>query len=259
MFRSRRRRPREKENGPCTLARATLFNALKFICLITFVFDQKRSFTTVSAAISNDSELLRLTRWELYQTHAVCIVILRFLPSAASARTRSVLSMPQDRSNIRSFYLRQREVLVRFLTQRTRDPALAEDLAQETWIRVSQVGGVTAIENPQAYLFRIASNLVTDHSRAVARRRLTWGEIDEILQIPEDEPDPEKIAIDRSELQRVLGLLQDLPERQRQILLMSRLERLPHHAIARQFGISTRTVEFELTRALTACRPNPKK
>ncbi|RKE65923.1 RNA polymerase sigma-70 factor (ECF subfamily) [Pseudorhodoplanes sinuspersici] len=167
--------------------------------------------------------------------------------------------MTQDRSNIRSFYLRQREALVRFLTQRTRDPALAEDLAQETWIRVSQAGGAVAIENPQAYLFRIASNLVTDHTRAVARRRLTRGEIDEILQIPEDEPDPEKITIDRSELQRVLGLLQDLPDRQRQILLMSRLERLPHHAIARQFGISTRTVEFELTRALTACRPSPKK
>ncbi len=81
----------------------------------------------------------------------------------------------QDRSNIRSFYLRQREALVRFLTQRTRDAALAEDLAQEAWIRVSQAGGVAAIENPQAYLFRIASNLITDHSRAVARRRLFSG------------------------------------------------------------------------------------
>ena len=167
--------------------------------------------------------------------------------------------MAQDRSNIRAFYLRQREALVRFLTQRTRDAALAEDLAQEAWIRVSQAGGVAAIENPQAYLFRIASNLITDHSRAVARRRLSRGEIDELLQVPEDEPDPEQVAIDRSELQHVLSLLQDLPERQRQILLMSRLERLPHHAIARQFGISTRTVEFELTRALAACRPSPKK
>lgn len=167
--------------------------------------------------------------------------------------------MAENRPNIRLFYLRQREALVRFLTQRTRDPALAEDLAQEAWIRVSQAGAAAAIENPQAYLFRIASNLVTDHSRAVARRRLTRGEIDELLQVPEDEPDPEKIAIDRSELQRVLSLLQTLPERQRQILLMSRLERLAHHEIARRFGVSTRTVEFELSRALTACRPSPKK
>lgn len=166
--------------------------------------------------------------------------------------------MAEDRPNIRLFYLRQREALVRFLTQRTRDPALAEDLAQEAWIRVSQGGGASAIANPQGYLFRIASNLVTDHSRAVARRRLTNGEIDEILQLPEDDPDPEQVAVDRSELRRVFALLRKLPERQRQILLMSRLDRLPHHEIARRFGISTRTVEFELSRALLACRPDQK-
>lgn len=164
--------------------------------------------------------------------------------------------MVEDRSNIRVFYLRQREALVQFLIQRTRDPALAEDLAQEAWIRVSQSGGASAIENPQAYLFRIASNLLIDHSRAVQRRRLTRGEIDEILQLPEEEPDPEQIAIGRSELHRVFSLIQELPERQRQILLMSRLDRLPHHEIARRFGISTRTVEFELSRALLTCRPD---
>jgi len=166
--------------------------------------------------------------------------------------------MAEDRPNIRLFYSRQREALVRFLTQRTRDPALAEDIAQEAWIRINHAGTAAAIDNPQAYLFRIAANLVTDHARAAARRRLTRGEIDELLQVPQDEPDPEKVAIDRSELQLVLAVLQGLPERQRQILLMSRLERLPHRDIAQRFGISTRTVEFELSRALSACRSAEK-
>jgi RNA polymerase sigma factor (sigma-70 family) len=167
--------------------------------------------------------------------------------------------MAEDRPSIRLFYLRQREALVRFLTQRTRDRALAEDLAQEAWLRVSQAGAASAIENPQAYLYRVASNLVIDHARAADRRRLTRGEIDEILQVPEDGPDPEKVAIDRSELQHMLSLLRELPERQRAILLMSRLDRLTHHEIAHRFGISTRTVEFELSRALTVFRPDPKK
>lgn len=167
--------------------------------------------------------------------------------------------MGEDRPNIRLFYLRQREALVRFLTQRTRDPALAEDLAQEAWIRVSQGGGVSAIENPQAYLYRIASNLVIDHARAADRRRLTRGEIDEILHVREDSPGPEQVAIDRSELHHLLSMLRALPDRQRAILLMSRLDRLSHHEIARWFGISTRTVEFELSRALMACRPDQKK
>jgi RNA polymerase sigma factor (sigma-70 family) len=50
-----------------------------------------------------------------------------------------------------------------------------------------------------------------------------------------------------------------LPERQRRILLMSRLEKQSHSAIASHFDVSTRTVELELKRALTACHALRRK
>jgi RNA polymerase sigma-70 factor (ECF subfamily) len=159
--------------------------------------------------------------------------------------------MGQDVSSIRALYLRQRDALVRFLIQRTRDPALAEDIAQETWLRIDRSGTVSALHNPSGYLFRIAGNLAIDYLRLQNRHKLSPLEIEAVLHI--DEPSPEQTAIDRSELRLLVDVIAGLPVRQRQSLLMRRLENKPHSVIADHFGVSTRTVELELRRALTAC------
>jgi RNA polymerase sigma factor (sigma-70 family) len=161
--------------------------------------------------------------------------------------------MSNERETIWSHYLRQRDALVRFLRRRTNDPDLAEDLAQETWLRVSHSGASAVIDNPRAYLFRIASNLATDHLRAEQRRLLSDKELEALLSVPDDEPSPEAVAIGRSELRLIAGALAELPVRRRRILLMSRVEGRSHRAIAEHFSVSTRTVEFEIVRALAHC------
>ena len=65
--------------------------------------------------------------------------------------------------------------------------------------------------------------------------------------------------IDRSELRLLVDVIAGLPARQRQILLMSRLESKTHSVIADHFDVSTRTVEFELKRALSACHALRRK
>jgi RNA polymerase sigma factor (sigma-70 family) len=160
--------------------------------------------------------------------------------------------MSNERESIWSHYLRQRDALVRFLRRRTRNPDLAEDLAQETWLRVSHGGTSAAIDNPRAYLFRIASNLATDHLRAEARRLLS-DELEALLSVPDDGPGPEAVAIGRSDLRVIAEALAELPARRCRILLMSRVEGQSHRAIAEHFGVSTRTVEFEIVRALAHC------
>jgi len=166
--------------------------------------------------------------------------------------------MGQDVSSIRALYLRQRDALVRFLIQRTRDPALAEDIAQETWLLIDHSGAVSDLHNPSGYLFRIAGNLAIDYLRLQSRRKLSPLEIEAVLHIS-DEPSPEQTAIDRSELRLLVDVIAGLPARQRQILLMSRLENKTHSVIAEHFDVSTRTVEFELKRALSACHALRRK
>jgi RNA polymerase sigma factor (sigma-70 family) len=162
------------------------------------------------------------------------------------------------RTEIRSQYIRQREALLRFFTRHTRNPDIAQDLLQETWLRVTQGSGAV-IDNPRSYLFQIASNLAVDYFRSEKRRVLRTEEIDALLSIPDEIPNPEAVAIGRSELTRVTTALDDMPERRRSILLMSRVEGMTHRAIADHFGVSTRTVEFEIVRALSFCRERLKE
>jgi RNA polymerase sigma-70 factor (ECF subfamily) len=162
--------------------------------------------------------------------------------------------MPSDKPTIRASYLTHRAQLLRFLTQRTRDPEIAQDLLQETWLRIaSGTRPAATIENPRAYLFQIASNLTVDYFRAEGRRVLRADEVETLLTIADEQPGPEAVAIGRSDLAVIAAALQEMPERRRAILVMSRLHGRTHRAIADYFGISTRTVEFEIVRALRVC------
>lgn len=163
-----------------------------------------------------------------------------------------------ERTKIKSHYLGQREALLRFLTRHTRDPDVAQELLQETWLRVAQ-GSSATVSNPRGYLFQIASNLAIDYFRTEKRRLLRTEEIDALLVIPDDGPGPETVAVDRSELSVITHALDEMPERRRSILLMSRVEGLTYRTIADHFGVSTRTVEFEIVRALDFCRERLKE
>src|SRR3546814_2254206 len=66
-------------------------------------------------------------------------------------------------------FTEQQGALKRFLMRRLGNAALAEDLAQETWIRAVNADTAAVIQNPRAYLFRIAANLATDHQRHVGK------------------------------------------------------------------------------------------
>src|SRR5262245_13769522 len=69
-------------------------------------------------------------------------------------------------------FARYREVIYRHLAATVRDPAAAEDLLQEVflrlWTRAELWDGRGALK---AWLFRIATNLALNHLRTVQRRR----------------------------------------------------------------------------------------
>lgn len=73
--------------------------------------------------------------------------------------------MADDRSRILVAFIDLRETLTRFLARRTGSAETAEDLAQETWLRLAQTDALPAVSNMRAYIFRTAANLATDHGR----------------------------------------------------------------------------------------------
>lgn len=146
-------------------------------------------------------------------------------------------------------FLAERSSLTRFFRRSTGSAAAAEDLSQEAWLRLASSDGV-AVAHAPAYLWRICENLAADAARAHARRRLTASEVDDILAVPDPNPDPEAALIARDTLLRLLAAMDRLPPRRRAILLAARLDRVPHRDLAAIYKVSTRTIEVEIRKAI---------
>ncbi|MEC4748532.1 sigma factor [Methylomicrobium sp. Wu6] len=86
---------------------------------------------------------------------------------------------------------KHRYELLRFLSYRVSYSETAQDLFQETFIRYAGYDGKTSVENPRAFIFRIAANLATDYLRGRLRRSEAEQQEDsipaesEILGLPE--------------------------------------------------------------------------
>ena len=118
----------------------------------------------------------------------------------------------------------------------------AEDLAQDTYVRVA--GAHTEIRNPRAFLAKVAINAARDRARAAAVRP-TLSPIEE-CQGPET-------ASDQAEALLLKQIILGLPPACRAVFLLSRYGGLTQPEIARRLGVSLRSVERNMTKAVTLC------
>jgi RNA polymerase sigma factor (sigma-70 family) len=138
------------------------------------------------------------------------------------------------------------------LARRLRSADLASDILQETWLRLARSGSAGVLRSPEAYLFRMALNVAANH-RDSQRRRLAYSEVEPLLNLEEDEIDPERVAAARSEINALAQALEELTPRQRAIFIMARIDELPHRVIGERTGLSVRMVDRELRKALEHC------
>jgi len=135
---------------------------------------------------------------------------------------------------------------------RMRSASDAEDIAQETWARMSVALHAGPITNFRAYLYRVARNLIIDHGRRAGPRIEIGGLEALVVTLPDPRPDPESELITREELRRMDRIIAGMPTRARQVFRLSRLEGLSFAEIGRELGISRQTVQDHMTRALLA-------
>jgi RNA polymerase sigma factor (sigma-70 family) len=146
-----------------------------------------------------------------------------------------------------------RDDLLRFLRRRGRQRA-AEDLVQTVWLKLRERGeNAESWQEPRAVLFTTAANLGTDSHRreTVAERAIAKEAVN--TEAVSSGPDPEAHADAIGQLERLSAALEQLPEQCRKAFLLNRLEGLTHSQIASQLGVSTKTVQRHIERALRAC------
>ncbi len=124
-----------------------------------------------------------------------------------------------------------------FLLRRTRDPHLAEDLAQETFVKATRALLGWRGENPAAWLLAIARNVLLDHVR---RRRTELA-----LPDPDDLGVP-PIGVDALEVRDVLDRL---PAQHRKLLELVYLEGFSMVEVAAMTGKKHNTIKTAVWRA----------
>jgi RNA polymerase sigma-70 factor (ECF subfamily) len=131
----------------------------------------------------------------------------------------------------------------RFALYLSGDPALAEDLASEAFVRVWTARERVELTTVRAYLFAIVRNLFLQHLRRERRR----APLDE--RIADDRPDPEARAAGQSRLQAVLESLHALPEVDRAAVLMRADGELSYEEIAAVLRTSVAAAKVKVHRA----------
>ena len=139
--------------------------------------------------------------------------------------------------------------LTAYFERRVRSRAEAEDLTQEVFLRLVRRLDAEAIDNPEAFLFRTAVNLLRDRSRREKTFRNHLSET-ELRQDRFEGISPERVLESRQALQRALQCLEELDERTRDAFILHRLEGLKYAEIAEVFGVSVSSVEKYIIKAL---------
>ena len=148
--------------------------------------------------------------------------------------------------------------LVRYLLYLTGRREYAEDLAQETWIRVLQRGSqYNGRQRFDPWLFAIARNLAIDYLRKKRKAVQTASlrnDRDAMLVLPFSGPSPFEAAARSEDAIRLAGQLQILSPLYREALLLRFQEDLSLPEIAQVLGAPVTTVTSRIYRGLAALR-----
>ena len=139
--------------------------------------------------------------------------------------------------------------LLRFFARRAERQDLG-DLVNESFLRfaTAQAKCPTKVENPAAYLTRIAINLLRDRARTAARRSFARHVSVDDVPIAGDDPVAQLEA--RDQIDRVQKALSRFNPKTRAVFLACRLDGLSHKEIAARTGLSGSGVEHHMAKAI---------
>ncbi|KPF96837.1 hypothetical protein IP86_15155 [Rhodopseudomonas sp. AAP120] len=152
---------------------------------------------------------------------------------------------------LRRVLVHQYDELKSLLTRKLGSEDLAADALQETFLHLERPARIGTVARPRQYLLVIATNIARMAFRR--ERRRTLADLDTLLGIADDGPDPLRSLAARQEVAALREVIAELTPRRRRILIAIRIEGLRLRDLADELGLSQRMVEKELKAALAVC------
>lgn len=155
-----------------------------------------------------------------------------------------------------NYFSLYRAELHRFLLRRVDCEQIANDLLQDTYLRFVDYHDQQTIENPRAFLYRVAGNLAIDHLRTHQRQKPLIADFDNhddnFAQTQIN--NPEHILDQQQQLQRLQLAVNQLDSTCRDVFIRSRFQGQTHQQIANELGKSKSWVEKQIVQALRHCQ-----
>lgn len=169
-----------------------------------------------------------------------------------SQRRIDIASRPIAANDLGSddLFRRHADWLRRLLSRRLRvQPADIDDLIQETYLRATRKPEAE-IGHPKAFLSQIALNLFRDAKRREAVRA---GHRRAVQSDAAADAGPPPGLLDQEASVELVRLITDMPEPFRDVFTLSRFRHMTNRDIAAHLGISVKTVEWRMGKALEYC------
>jgi RNA polymerase sigma-70 factor (ECF subfamily) len=141
--------------------------------------------------------------------------------------------------------------LHRFLSKRQFIESDIKDVCQEVYLRLLRFERTEVIQNPLAYLFRVAANVAHDFRL----RQVQWTPLEgEQLEEAATEPGPEQLLDTEYRNRQLAGMLATLPPLSRAALVLHSQEELTYEEIAARLGVTRRIVKRAIARGYVLAR-----
>lgn len=161
--------------------------------------------------------------------------------------------MPTNATALTRLLLTERLSLLRLAQRIVGTAPAAEDVTQSLWLRVQRVEDDPPILNKRAYLYRLATNLATDHARAAYRQSELFESSEPPVDVASEAPSAEQRMLDRERMRRFDKALEELPLRCRQVFVLRRIDGLSASEVAARLGITVNAVAKHVRIAVRHC------
>ena len=151
----------------------------------------------------------------------------------------------------KTFIQSNQNKLYRFALSITKDPATAQDVVQEVFIKIWDYVQTKTLESPNAWAMRLTRNLSIDKTRVKSR---SFDSLGIVAELQTSDADPMSNTITKDSLSKIQQFISELPAKQRNIIHLREIEGMSYDEISEILELPIQQVKVYLFRARKSIR-----
>ena len=160
----------------------------------------------------------------------------------------------KDRSrSITEAFIKHETFLKRFISRFLSRPQDIEDVVQDTYLKAFTAEKKQQIQQPKAFLFRVARNAALTEMNKKSRQLMQFVEDYDELGIISDEASVEEQVLSHEKLGLFCQSALEMPTKCRRVFLMAKVYGMSYKEISAELGIGQSAVEKHVAKGLEIC------